>query len=272
MNYFDDERFVEALKILWSYMKLNQKITKSNVIIGCGCHDLNIPVRCAELYREGFAKKILFTGGLGKITLNFFQKSEAKTFRDIAIKCGVDKNDILIENKSTNTGDNFRFGIKVLEKANITADKIIIVHRPINERRTFASAKAIILNKDISITSSKQSFQEFLDYVRQLIEEGEYPKGSDLEETALSVCLSVSQSSTPFKTTSTNYIPQARAGQLVLYTPIKKTLEPSPYLPIEDELILKKVDKERVKGILRAIKKFIDTVIDAAIELVDAVF
>ena len=116
------------------------------------------------------------------------------------------------------------------------------------------------------------TYPEFLEYVRQLIEEGEYPKGSDLEETALSVCLTVSQSSTPFKTTSTNYVPQARAGQLVLYVPIKNTLEPSPYLPKEDELILKKRDKEQVKGILRAIKKFIDTVIDAAIELIDAIF
>ena len=117
---------------------------------------------------------------------------------------------------------------------------------------------------------------EFLDYVKQLIEEGEYPEDSDLEETALSVCLSVSQSSEPFKTASTNFIPKARAGQLRLYTcPIKKELEPSPYLPPpdllvpENELILK--SKGKVIGILKALKVLVDTVIDAVVDFINKV-
>ena len=119
--------------------------------------------------------------------------------------------------------------------------------------------------------------QEFLEYVRQLIEEGEYPEDSDLEETALSVCLSVSQSSEPFKTASTNLVPKARAGKLRLYVcPIKKELEPTPYLPPPDfvvpekEIVLK--SKEKVIKILKAIKKLVDTVIDAVVEFIEEVF
>lgn len=162
-----DNLYIENLKVIWDYTHLNQTLEKSDLIIGCGCGNLQIPVKCARLLKDGYAPKILFCGGLGKITKDIFESSESEVYKDIAIKEGISEKDILIENKSTNTGDNFRFSLNVLEKNNIKANKIIIVHGPFSERRTLYTAKTILKDKQTTITSPDMSFEEFLDYLEK---------------------------------------------------------------------------------------------------------
>lgn len=57
---------LELVKIIWDYMKMNQKPQKSDCIIGQGTEDINVAKTVAKLYFEGLADKIIFTGGLGK--------------------------------------------------------------------------------------------------------------------------------------------------------------------------------------------------------------
>lgn len=159
------KEIVNDLKILWDYMVLNQHINKCDIIIGCGCANLDIPIKCAELYKNGYTPKILFAGGFGKITKDEFAKTEAEIYKDIALKNGVLENDIILETKSTNTGDNFRFAEQILKKNNIKAKKILIVHKKLNERRTFSSAKAILKDKEITITSPDMTFEDFINFL-----------------------------------------------------------------------------------------------------------
>ena len=77
-------------------------------------------------------------------------------------KNGIDIKNIFLENKSTNTGDNFRFSLKIIEENNLKADKILIVHNKMSERRTLSAAKAILKDRTISITSPDMSFDEFI--------------------------------------------------------------------------------------------------------------
>lgn len=174
------QKIIENLKVLWNYMVLNQSITKSDIIIGCGCANLDIPVKCAELYKKGYAPKILFAGGFGKITKDEFSKTESEIYKDIAIQNGVPKKDIIIETNSTNTGDNFRYAREILIDKNIKFEKIIVVHKKLNERRTFSSAKAILADKDITITSPDMTFDDFINYL---------DKNKDKIENILSVLL-----------------------------------------------------------------------------------
>lgn len=168
MNLYENHgEFIKALRELWNYMRLNQKVEKADLIIGCGCANLEIPVKCAQLFKAGYASKILFCGGLGKITKDKFDKSEAEIFSDIAIKEGINEGDILIETKSTNTGDNFRFALDVLSENNIVADLIIVVCGFLSERRNFASARAILKEKKIMVTSPDLSFEEFLEQLKK---------------------------------------------------------------------------------------------------------
>ena len=161
--YFDNrEKIISKLKVIWDYMNLNMPISKADVIIGCGCSDLLIPIKCAKLFKENYAPLIIFSGGLGKITDGLFNKTEAEIYKDIATRKGVPEDKILIENCSTNTGDNFKFSLKLLNDKRIKADKIIIVHHACVERRTFSSAKAVMKNKELTITTPDITFEEFI--------------------------------------------------------------------------------------------------------------
>lgn len=72
-------------------MKSNQKIEKSDCIIGLGCEDLNIAEIAVDLYFKGYGDKIIFSGGLGKITRDIWNEPEANKFAEYAIENGVSK-------------------------------------------------------------------------------------------------------------------------------------------------------------------------------------
>ena len=160
MDYRYDSDVIHALEVIWNYMKLNQSIQPCDIILGCGCSNLDIPVKCAELFKAGYGKKILFSGGAGKVTKDAFQKSEAEVYRDIAIAQGVSSDDILLETKSTNTGDNFRFSKGILECYHTKS--VLIVHFPASERRTLATAKRILPSLQLFITSPDLDFNQFI--------------------------------------------------------------------------------------------------------------
>lgn len=160
--YHNEKQIVNALKEIWDYMHLEQTIENVDLIIGCGCSDLDIPLECARLWKKGFAPKILFTGGLGKITKDSFYKPEAVLYKEIAMENGVKEEDIFVEMHSTNTGDNFRFSIKLLEEMNYKYNNIIIVHAPFNLKRTYSCAKIFLKDKKLIMSSFIKSFDVYI--------------------------------------------------------------------------------------------------------------
>src|SRR5689334_19033955 len=93
-------------KKLWDYHHVNNTIEKADCILVLGSHDLRVAEHAAQLYLEGWAPLLIFSGGLGNFTKDLWTETEADLFAAIAIKMGVPKNAILVENKSTNTGEN----------------------------------------------------------------------------------------------------------------------------------------------------------------------
>lgn len=152
--YFD-------LKEIWNYMNLNQVIKKCDLIVGCGCTNRDIPKLCSRLYKEGFAKEIAFTGGYGKVTKNINSKTEAEIFRDIAIEQGVSPNDIYLDTKSRNTKENFINLQEIIKNNDLNVNSILIVHNAMYERRTYNTAKKILKDKEIMITSNKTTFDDY---------------------------------------------------------------------------------------------------------------
>lgn len=152
---------MQLVKILWDYLYLGEQVEKSDCILGLGCYDLEIPKRCAELYHAGYAPIIIFSGGLGKNTDDSFFKSEAETFKDIAVSLGVPEDKILIENKSTNSGENFTFTKKLIEENNLEINTYLLVHKPYMERRAMSAFYAFNPDKKCYITSPQISFQDY---------------------------------------------------------------------------------------------------------------
>ena len=129
-----------AKKIL-QYMQLNMKLPKADAILGLGALDTRIAEHAAQLMLDGYSDLLIFSGGYGKITKDTNTKAEAEIFRDIAIHKGVPAAKILIEPKSTNTGENIRFVETLLREKGIKIRSLIVVTKPYMERRAYATFK-----------------------------------------------------------------------------------------------------------------------------------
>jgi uncharacterized SAM-binding protein YcdF (DUF218 family) len=115
------------------------------------------------LFLEGWAPLLIFSGGLGSITKAFWTEPEADQFAKIAIDLGVPKEKILIENQSTNTGENILFTKRLLEEHRFNLQKFIVVQKPYMERRSFATFRKLWPEKQVLVTSPQVSFAEYLD-------------------------------------------------------------------------------------------------------------
>jgi len=158
---------LELVNVLWDYMRIDMEIKPCDCILGLGCNDFSIPKRCVELYNVGFADIIIFSGGRGKCTHNW-EKTEAEKFCEIATSLGVPKSKILLENKSTNTGDNFNFTKQMIEDKNLNINSFLIVQKPYMERRCYAAFKKVFPNKECLVTSAKIDINEYFKLYKEL--------------------------------------------------------------------------------------------------------
>lgn len=166
----DELEIIDLLKILWNYMYLGEEIKKSHCILGLGCNDFSVPKRCVELFKQGYADIIIFTGGKGKST-NEWTKTEAELFYEKATSLGVPRDKIFLETKASNTGENFKFTEQLVHDNNLNVNSYIIVQKPYMERRCYAAFKKIIPNKKCYVTSSNASFEQY--YLEYLEANGE---------------------------------------------------------------------------------------------------
>lgn len=155
------EEINESAKILWDYHHMGHQPDKADCIFVLGSHDMRVAEYAADLYLQGYAPYMVFSGGFGNFTAGVFVKPEAELFADIAVKKGVPADKILIENKSTNTGENVEFTKKLLAEKGLDFKTFILVQKPYMERRTFATFKKVWPEKDFMVTSPQISFEEY---------------------------------------------------------------------------------------------------------------
>lgn len=154
---------LEPLQVIWDFLCLKEAPRKADVIVGFGNFNEDIPRRAAELYLQGYAPKILFTGGLGRNTVGLLPESEADRFARVAISCGVPDEAIIREDKSTNTAENIIFTRKLLEDLNIPHDHILGVHQPFMERRITAAMGVYWPEQSFSVTSPQVTIPQYLE-------------------------------------------------------------------------------------------------------------
>ena len=148
-------------KRLWDYHHMDHALEKADCILVLGSHDTRVAKRAAELYLEGWAPMIIFSGGLGNFTKDMWTETEADLFAGIAKKMGVPEENILIENKSTNTGENIRFTQQLLARKNFDMKTFIVVQKPYMERRSYATFKKHWPHKKLIVTSPQISFDGY---------------------------------------------------------------------------------------------------------------
>jgi uncharacterized SAM-binding protein YcdF (DUF218 family) len=155
------EESLRLARILWDYHHVYHQVQPSDCIMVLGSHDLRVAKRGAELWLKGYAPWLIFSGGLGNFTRDMWTEAEADKFARIAIELGVPSQHIIIENRSTNTGENIQFTKKILDQRGIYPDSFILVQKPYMERRTFATFMKQWPGQKILVTSPQISFEEY---------------------------------------------------------------------------------------------------------------
>lgn len=159
--------YLAPLEIIWDYLCLRQEPERADCIVGFGNFNTDIARRAAELYLQGCAPKVLFTGGLGRNTEGLLPEPEAVRFARVAMECGVPEADIMIEDRSRNTAENILFTRQLLQSLGLPHDRILGVHQPFMERRIKAAMGVYWPEPAFQVTSPQVSIPEYLERAKQ---------------------------------------------------------------------------------------------------------
>lgn len=112
------------------YLSPQDPIEKADVIVAVSGGDNNARIKKAvELYKEGWAPVILYSGAAAEGDV-----SNAAAMRNISVKMGVPKDDILIEEKSVDTAQNAEYSAMIIKEKGYRS--MMLVTSPYHQRRT----------------------------------------------------------------------------------------------------------------------------------------
>lgn len=147
---------------LWDYHDMKHQVRPADVAIGLGSHDIGVAVRAVELYRAGTVPLLLFTGANAPTTVKRFPRGEAVHYREYALEHGVPDEAIVIETEATNTAENFELSRKLLQTREIEVSSAVLVSRPYQERRAYATCKKLWPELDVVCTSHRPPIDEYV--------------------------------------------------------------------------------------------------------------
>ena len=151
----------DCARTLWDYHHVGHALETADCLIVLGSHDTRVAERGAELLVAGWAPLVVFSGHLGSLTSRTWTRSEAEVFADVAAGMGVSRDRILIENRSSNTGENVDFSRRLLEAKSLLPRKAIAVQKPYMERRTLATFRQRWPELEVVVTSPQIAFDDY---------------------------------------------------------------------------------------------------------------
>lgn len=160
-----DRNLQSLVQVIWDYMLVGQRLRAADCIFMLGSYDIRVADYAIDLYHQGYAPCLLFSGGV--IQRNealgvFWDLPEADYFARHARARGVPSEDILVENRASNTGENLRFARDLLRRKRPDIESFILVQKPFMERRVLATAQLLWSDFDFVVTSPPISCADYL--------------------------------------------------------------------------------------------------------------
>ncbi|KAJ7173028.1 DUF218 domain-containing protein [Mycena crocata] len=152
-------------ELVFNYHNMGMPLRPASAIF-CLCSlDTRVATRAAQLFLDGYGQCLIYSGGTGKITADRFSEPEAVVFAEIARKMGVPSEKIIIEPRSTNTGENVRFTYALLKEKGLKMESFVLVQKPYMERRTYATFRKQWpdAETEFTVTSPQLGFEEYWD-------------------------------------------------------------------------------------------------------------
>lgn len=123
-------------------MHIDNALNPADAIFVLCSIDDRVADYAAQLFLDDYAPLLIFSGGVAHSNdalKTGWSGSEAEHFADIAVKHGVPKDNIILETKAANTGENIQFTYDLLVAQNIQLNSFILVQKPYMGRRTYAT-------------------------------------------------------------------------------------------------------------------------------------
>lgn len=156
-----DPAVLADARTLWDYHHLHHTLAPADAVWVLCSHDIRVADRAAELFHQCLAPRVIFSGGFGNFTAGIFDRPEADLFAERAIELGVPAEAILVENESTNCGENVLFTRRLLDQRGIRLAAVIAVQKPYMERRAYATIRRQWPELDVVVTSPRHTLEEY---------------------------------------------------------------------------------------------------------------
>ncbi|MFF3759781.1 YdcF family protein [Streptomyces sp. NPDC002185] len=150
---------------LWDYQQMGHEPRPCSVGIGLGSHDLGVADATVDLYRRGMFPLVVFTGDTSRTTEGRMPRGEAEHYRERALELGMPASAILVETNARNTGENVRFSRSLLHDRGVHVSSILLVSKPYEERRVYATARKIWSDVDVVSASTDMQLEEYVDSI-----------------------------------------------------------------------------------------------------------
>jgi len=153
------------VQVLWDYHNMRHELRPCDAGIGLGSHDLGVAIIATELFHAGMYPWLVFTGANAPTTVERFPQGEAVAYRDYAVEHGVPGSAILIDTTATNTEQNIKFSRALLEEQGVTASSVLLMSRPYQQRRAYATCKKLWPEVDVICYSRPLSLDDYVDSI-----------------------------------------------------------------------------------------------------------
>ncbi|MFG2614450.1 YdcF family protein [Streptomyces anulatus] len=151
---------------LWDFQQMHHEPRPCSVGVGLGSHDLAVADVTTSLYQRGMFPLIVFTGATSRTTRDRMPRGEAEHYRERALELGVPASAILVEPRARNTGENIKFARVLLEERSIEVSSVLLVSKPYEERRAYATARKLWPAVDIVSASAPMTLSEYVDSIK----------------------------------------------------------------------------------------------------------
>ncbi|MBV2354854.1 YdcF family protein [Streptomyces sp. J2-1] len=152
-------------RCLWDYHQMGHDALPCSVAVGLGSHDLGVADTAVDLYRRGMAPLLVFTGATSPTTRERMPRGEAVHYRERSLELGVPSSAVLVEPRARNTGENIRFSRALLEEAGVDVASILLISKPYEERRAYATARTLWPEVEIISASTPMTLEDYIDSI-----------------------------------------------------------------------------------------------------------
>ena len=135
----------------------------AEMVLAMGGSDLGVADTAAEAFFQREASWLICTGGYGKDTAGVLPQPEAVLYARRCVALGVPEDRIIVEDRSTNCGENLRFARQLLTERDILPRTGVIACKPYLARRAWATGMKQWPEVSWSVARPEVGFQAYID-------------------------------------------------------------------------------------------------------------